>query len=48
MEYIRDGKIDAESLISHRYLDFSELQRAFSKDSKQEDYIKGVLSRAAA
>ena len=43
MEYIRDGKIDAESLISHRYRHLSQMQRAFSEDSKQQNYIKGML-----
>jgi L-iditol 2-dehydrogenase len=46
IEYIRDGKIDAESLISHRYTALAQLQQAFSEDVKREDFIKGVLVRA--
>ena len=45
MEHIRDGKIDAESLVSHRYRHLSQMQQAFSEDSKQQDYIKGMLLR---
>jgi L-iditol 2-dehydrogenase len=48
MEHIREGKIDAESLISHRYTEWSQLQSAFSKDFKHDDFIKGVLVRKEA
>ena len=48
MEYIRDGKIDAESLVSHRYRHLSQMQQAFSEDSKHQDYIKGMLLRGSA
>ena len=48
MEHIRDGKIDAESLVSHRYRHLSQMQQAFSEDSKQQDYIKGMLLRGGA
>lgn len=43
MEYIRDGKIDADSILSHRYTELGQIQRAFTEDARQEDYIKGVL-----
>ena len=43
MEYIRDGKIDAASILSHRYTEFGQIQRAFTEDASQQDYIKGVL-----
>jgi L-iditol 2-dehydrogenase len=43
MEYIRDGKIDPEALVSHRYTELSELQGAFTTDFQREDFIKGVL-----
>ena len=45
MEYIRDGKINAEALVSHRYTELGQLQRAFSEDVAKEDFIKGVLLR---
>ena len=45
MEYIRDGKIDAESLLSHRYSSLGEIPRAFGHDVEAEDFIKGVLVR---
>ena len=46
MEYIRDKKIDVESLISHRYTQLSQLQQAFEKDSRAVDYVKGMLVQA--
>jgi threonine dehydrogenase-like Zn-dependent dehydrogenase len=45
MGYIRDGKIDAASLLSHRYTELDQLQRAFTEDFRQDDFIKGVLTR---
>ncbi len=42
MEYLRDGLIDAESLLSHRYTELADLQRAFQEDSLSDDFIKGV------
>src|SRR5438132_653499 len=42
MEYLRDGLIDAESLLSHRYAELRDLQQAFKVDSLSEDFIKGV------
>ena len=43
MEYIRDGKIDAARLASHRYTELSQLPQAFSRDATEGDFIKGVL-----
>ena len=43
MEYIRDSKIDAKSLVTHRYTDLSQLPQAFSQDATKDDFIKGVL-----
>lgn len=45
MEYIKDGKIDAESLLSHRYAELAQLQTAFSEDFRHDDFIKGMLAR---
>lgn len=45
MEYIQDRKIDAESLLSHRYTALDQLQRAFSEDFRRDDFIKGILTR---
>jgi L-iditol 2-dehydrogenase len=45
MEYVRDGKFDAASLVSHRYSALTQIPRAFSEDVTQQDFIKGVLVR---
>ena len=42
MEYLREGLIDAESLLTHRYTELSDLQQAFKVDSLREDFIKGA------
>ena len=42
LEYVSDGLIDAESLLSHRHADLSELQQAFTVDSLRDDFIKGA------
>lgn len=42
MEYVRDGLIDAEPLLTHHYADLSELQQAFQVDSLSDDFIKGA------
>lgn len=47
MEYLREGRIDAESLISHRYAKLSDLQKAFSVDATSEDFIKGAWVKDA-
>ena len=46
MEYVRDGLIDAECLLTHRYADLSELQHAFKVDSQSEEFIKGAWVNA--
>ncbi|HZO99468.1 MAG TPA: alcohol dehydrogenase catalytic domain-containing protein [Terriglobia bacterium] len=43
MEYLRDRKVDAESLVTHRYSSLAQLPHAFSEDALQQDFIKGVL-----
>jgi L-iditol 2-dehydrogenase len=48
MEYLRDGKIGAEPLLTHRYTSLSDMPHAFSHDVEQEDFIKGVLVRPEA
>ena len=48
MEHLRDGKIDAEPLLTHRYSELGQLPRAFSQDVDQENFIKGVLVRPEA
>jgi L-iditol 2-dehydrogenase len=45
MEYVRDGLIDAESLLTHRYAELRDLQQAFEVDSLSEDFIKGAWVR---
>jgi threonine dehydrogenase-like Zn-dependent dehydrogenase len=42
IEYLHAGLIDAESLLSHRYSQLSDLQQAFQVDSLREDFIKGA------
>jgi threonine dehydrogenase-like Zn-dependent dehydrogenase len=44
MEYLRDGKINPEGLITHQYEDLAQLPKAFSQDATQDDFIKGVLT----
>jgi L-iditol 2-dehydrogenase len=48
MEYIRDGKIDADSLLTHRYAGLDQIPHAFTADAGLESFIKGVLVRAEA
>ncbi len=42
MEYVRDGLIDTEPLLTHKYAHLDELQKAFQVDSLADDFIKGV------
>jgi L-iditol 2-dehydrogenase len=42
MEYVRDGLIDAEPLLTHQYARLSELQQASQVDSLGDDFIKGA------
>ena len=48
MEYLREGLIDAEPLLSHQYADLSELQQAFRWIPLSEDFIKGAWIPAAS
>jgi len=48
MEYIRDGKIEAECLLTHRYTSLADIPRAFGHDVELDDFIKGVLVRPDA
>ena len=48
MEYLCEGKIDADSLLTHRYSGLDQIARAFTEDANREDFIKGVLVRAEA
>lgn len=41
---IRRGKVRVSPLITHRYRKLEEVDSAFRRDSRQADYIKGVLS----
>ncbi len=43
MEYIRDGSIDADIILSHEYTDYSDLQKAFGDDWSKPDFVKAVL-----
>jgi L-iditol 2-dehydrogenase len=45
MEYVRDGLIDTEPLLTHQYANLSELQQAFQVDSLSDDFIKGAWVR---
>ncbi len=42
MEYVRDGLIDTDPLLTHTYSHLSELQKAFEVDALRDDFIKGV------
>jgi L-iditol 2-dehydrogenase len=41
---IRSGTIDARSLITHHYDGWEKVDRAFARDSREQDYVKGVVS----
>jgi hypothetical protein len=45
---LRQDLIDAESLITHRYAELSDLQKAFSVDAVSEEFVKGALVKNAA
>ena len=47
MQAIDDGKIDVNRLISHRYQQLAQLQRAFAEDFRRPEYIKGILAHPA-
>jgi threonine dehydrogenase-like Zn-dependent dehydrogenase len=48
MEYLRQDLIDAEPLISHRYAELSDLQKAFNVDATSEEFVKGAWVKDAA
>jgi len=48
MEYLCEGKVDADSLLTHRYSGLDQIARAFTEDANRDDFIKGVLVRAEA
>jgi threonine dehydrogenase-like Zn-dependent dehydrogenase len=47
-DYIRKGLIDAESLITHRYSELTDLPKAFSVDATSDDFVKGAWVKASA
>jgi threonine dehydrogenase-like Zn-dependent dehydrogenase len=47
MQAIDDGRIDVDRLISHRYQQLAQLQRAFTEDFRRPEYIKGILAHPA-
>lgn len=47
-EYLREGLIDAESLLTHRYADLADLQKAFGLDATSEEFVKGAWVKGSA
>jgi L-iditol 2-dehydrogenase len=45
LELITSGKVKVMPLITHKYMSFEEVPRAFEHDFVREDYVKGVLVR---
>lgn len=48
MEYVRDGLIHTEPLLTHHYQYLDELQNAFQVDALADDFIKGAWIANAA
>ncbi len=48
MECLRQGLVDARSLLTHQYAHLPELQKAFSVDATSEEFIKGAWVRNSA
>lgn len=44
VKLIQSGQIEVGSLISHQYGALEEIKQAFERDSRNPDYIKGVLA----
>lgn len=44
LEYVREGKVDLDCLVSHRYRALADLPNAFSRDCRSDDFIKGALA----
>jgi L-iditol 2-dehydrogenase len=43
LHLIEQNRIDIAPLITHRYSAFADVEKALSKDSHSEDYVKGVV-----
>jgi len=43
LEMIESGRIDVESLITHRYAGLDEVPKAFSGEHRAAEYVKGVV-----
>lgn len=48
MEYVRDGLINTEPLLTHQYAHLADLQKAFEVDALSDDFIKGAWVSAPA
>jgi len=44
VKLIQSGRIEVRPLISHQYGVLEDIRHAFERDSRNQDYIKGVLS----
>ncbi len=44
VKLIQSGQIEVSPLISHQYGALEDIKHAFERDSRNQDYIKGVLS----
>jgi L-iditol 2-dehydrogenase len=44
LETIVDGRIRVEEIVTHRYADLENLVHAFTRDSKQPEFVKGVMA----
>lgn len=48
MECLRQGLVDADALLTHRYADLSEMQKAFGVDATSQEFIKGAWIKSSA
>ncbi len=44
LEAIVDGRISVEEIVTHRYTDLERLIQAFTQDSTQPEFVKGVMA----
>jgi L-iditol 2-dehydrogenase len=44
LDAIVEGRVDVEDIVTHRYPDLESLARAFTHDSKQPEFVKGVMA----
>ncbi len=44
VKLIQSGQIEVSAIISHQYGALEDIRHAFERDSRNQDYIKGVLS----